>query len=179
MSTVSDAPAPATLNRQEVELLSGWLEDEITIQGRLLEALRSKEELLIRQDMQGLQQCLKDSFPIVNRIEELTHRRIRILRSLGRRLELDGEVSDLQAVLDRARGEDRRRLEEAHGRLREVLALIGRQNRRNQVLIRNGIELNRALVHTLFGDGLPGHTYDRSARTRERRPGRSFVDQEL
>lgn len=170
---------PRNLTVTEVELLVTYLRDEAEAQGTLLEALREKEAALVQQDVARLKACLNETLPIVNRLEGLTHRRLRILRSLGMQVGLPADQIQMTTLLEHADPEDRGRLYAALESLREILVAIGAQNRRNQVLIRNGIETNRALVHALFGEGDVNRVYDRGARTYEAPTTRSFVNQEL
>jgi len=169
-----------TLTSTDVDLLVAYMADEEASQRDLLEKLERKEECLVRQDLDALQQCLAETEPIVARLEACTRRRVRILRAIGGRLGVDPEEIRVATLVSRAPAGDRRRLEEAREKLRDVLARIGRQNRRNHVLIKNGIEVNDALVRALFGGGEEApRTYDRSARGRPLPQTRSYLNQEL
>ena len=167
------------LEPAEVDLLVQYLDDEAGLQETLLERLAEKERHLVAQDLDALEACLKDTEPLVIRLEELTHRRIRVLGALAKRLGIPLEEVRLGKLLERSPADATERLGRAREALRDVLARVGAQNRRNNVLIRNGIELNRTLIHTIFGDGQTRRTYDRSANTREAAPERSFLDREL
>ncbi len=178
-ATAAESRLRATMTGADVDLLISYLEEEAQVQSRLLKKLVEKEALLVKQDLDGLKQCLGQSAPIVERLEACTQRRIRILRSFGGRLGLSPEHIQISGLLDRCADEDRSGLEEARNRLRDVLVRVGNQNRRNHILIRNGIELNEALVLALFGGGETHKTYDRTARSLNSPPSRPLLNREL
>lgn len=168
---------PAELDGKDVDLLAGYLDEECQVQRLLLEQLREKERRLVSQDVEAIAACLKETSPLVSRLEEMTHRRVRILRSLGRRVGLSEDQVQLPQLIARTAPEQREQLETSRLELKEILRQIGEQNRKNQVLVRNGIELNRRLVHALFGcEGLP--SYDRKGRSDERTHVQSCLSQE-
>jgi len=172
------APRGPALEDADGAILRAWLEDEARAQRGLLDLLREKERALLSQDAEGLQRCLTEAAAVIARLDELSERRSQELPRIARRLGLAAGARVAEFVA-RARQPMRTSLERARGGLRRVLEDIGRQNRRNQLLINGGIELNRTLVHALFAGGEERRTYDRAARKRTAPPERPFLNQEL
>ena len=178
-ATAAPCKTQDVLASSDVDLLVAYLLDEEEVQSQLHRKLGEKERYLVKQDLDALETCLRETEPVVKRLEICTHRRVRILRALGGRLGMQPEEIQISSLLERCSDQDRLRLEEARNRLRDVLVQIGNQNRRNHVLIKNGIELNESLVMALFGRGEVRRTYDHTAKTQTIQPSISYLNQEL
>ena len=160
--------APATRpETPDVAKLLASLADEAAAQGDLAEILRRKERLLIAGDAAGLQELIVGAAGIVGRLEELAIRRGKIVHALGRKLRTDPNGLRIRDIAALAAPTDRAELMQAADRLRTALEAVRVLNRRCIALARQGAELNRALVHVLFGTVPPSGLYGRNGRRLE------------
>ncbi len=144
--------ATASLANADVSLLIQYLNDEIVVQSAVIDYLHKKETILIKQDAAALATVMEEGEPILQQVEELTQRRVRVLTSLGRRIGLDTDDITLSAVIAAAPEGARQELLVAQSTLKERLSNAGLRNRRISVLIRHALDVNRGLVAALFGN---------------------------
>ncbi len=168
----------ATLTATDVDLLNAWLSAEASAQSELLDILIEQRSCMVRQDLDGLEALVKRSEAGLRRLEAATRSRSASIAGVWNRLGLPGEPR-LDEIIAQAQGDARATLEEGQAGLREVIQNVRRVTRSNQVLARSGLDVNRAMVHAIFGDAEPRETYDREARTRTERPLNACIDREL
>ncbi len=149
------ASSDSRVTSADAAQLSSYLRDELTIQDVVQQRLVEKERLIVKQDTAGLQALLAECEPVLQHLEELTQRRLRILSLIGRRLGLPAEDITMQEVIDHTDEPDRAELADLREKLRDRLQQVGRLNRRVNVLIRHALDTNRALLHVLFGERQP------------------------
>jgi hypothetical protein len=75
--------------------------------------------------------------------------------------------------------EDRERFGAARAALVSALEAIATINRTNAAVVRCGLDLHRAIVHTVFGGGNEPVTYNRNAQSRMLPPVRRVVSTEI
>jgi|GEM_PF-3717476 hypothetical protein len=167
------------LSVPELDLLHAWLEDETATQRELLAILEQQREALRRQDLKGLEACLASAQPVLTRAEELTRRRMRIMTSLARRVSLPIDQVRLATLEAFVPEEERSRFNAARAALSTVLTNISRMNRGNAAVVRSGLDLQRAIVHRVFGGDSEPATYDRRANSRQMPPVLRVLSQEL
>jgi flagellar biosynthesis/type III secretory pathway chaperone len=159
-----NAPHPA-LEKQDLAKLVASLDEETGLQEELARLLTRKERLLVQGDLAGLQSLLTEAGALVGRLEESTARRAKTVHALGRRIRRDPERLTLKELAAAAAGPaDRAPLEAAAAKLRAALERVRLLNRRCVALARQGADLNRALVHVLFGAAPPAPSYGRDGR---------------
>ena len=142
------------------EVLCAYLEDELEVQRMILGKLGDKERHLIHQDLPGLTRCLEELAPLLDRLDLATRRRHRLLETMSRDSGIAASELSLTSLMERCSLPLRARLIQVREGLQDVIRDIGRANRRNQVLVRNGVEVNRAIVQALFGQIDAKKTYD-------------------
>lgn len=168
-----------TLASADVDLLMAWMEDETTLQQELLLVLQAQREALRVQDMPGLEACLKGASPLLARLEELTRRRLRVFTAVGRRLNMGADRIRLTQLESITLPQDRERFSTARSALVVALEAIRAVNRANAAVVRCGLDLHRAIVHTVFGGGDEPVTYNRSAQSSMLPPVRRVISTEL
>ncbi|MAG56272.1 MAG: hypothetical protein CMJ83_08285 [Planctomycetes bacterium] len=168
-----------TLDSQEVNLLLAWLAEETEAHRQMGEILARQQRCMVRQDLVALQQCHDDAGPAARRLENATKSRGQVLVGLGRRLGIPGDPPALDSILQFAPDDARNQLELMRQTLQDALDEIRAQTRRNQMLARSGLDLNRSIVHAIFAGGEAQRTYDRGARTHDRPTSVPFLDREL
>jgi hypothetical protein len=166
------------LSSADVQLLLAWMAAEASAQSEILDILVEQRGCMVRHDLDGLESLATRSQAGLRRLEAATRSRAAAVSGVWRGLGRAGPPT-LDAILDAASDEDRPALACAREALRQVIENVRRTTRLNQVLARTGLDVNRALVHAVFGDGDPQRTYDRDARTRTGRPVNACVDREL
>ncbi len=156
--------ASIALESSDLVKLLDSLADEATTEGELAALLRKKERLLVEGDAAGLQELLSGAAVIVGRLEEIAVRRGKIVLTIGRKLKRDPDGLKIRDIAAASPPSDRNLLDQAAGRLRKALDEVRTLNRRCIALARQGAELNRALVHVLFGTVPPTGVYGRNGR---------------
>lgn len=169
----------APLNEAELGLIHAWMEDETATQRDLLAILERQREALRRQDLKALQECLASAQPVLARAEELTRRRMRIMTALGRRIGMAADQMKLATLETLVPAEAKPAFSAARNALTEVLTAIQRMNRCNAAVVRSGLDLQRAIVHRVFGGDAEPSTYDRRATSRQMPPVQRVLSQEF
>lgn len=154
--TVCDAPQ---LFSADVELLEHHLAEEISAQREVLGRLTDQQQLLVKNDVNGLKRFLAESDPILARLQGLTEMRLRIMSLLAKRLGISVDSCTITRVLESVDADDRARLGKSADELRIVLKDVDRRTRRVNVLLRHASETNQALLHALLGEETPLRLY--------------------
>jgi hypothetical protein len=135
------------------------LAQETEAQHEVLRRLGEQEKLLARHDVGGLERFLRDSDPILARLQGLTEMRIRILNLLGKRLGVPPESVSVTRVLERVGDPEGESLRDRAAALRKVLKEVDRRTRRVNVMLRYASDTNHALLDALLGGPAPLRTY--------------------
>lgn len=167
-----------SLTPDDVALLRAWMDAEASAQAELLDILIEQRSCMVRHDLDGLETLVGRSQASLRRLEAATRSRAAAVSGVWQSVGRAGEPT-IDAIIDAASEGDRAVLEAGREKLKEVIENVRRTTRANQVLARTGLDVNRALVHAVFGDGEPQQTYDRDARTHTERPVNACVDREL
>jgi hypothetical protein len=154
-STIEKTRLPA----EDAEMLGRHLADEADAQQEVFRRLGEQERLLARHDVGGLERFLRESDPILARLQTLIETRIRILRLLGRRLGMPAESVTVTRVLERLDQPDRERLSGRAASLRKALKDVDRRARRVNVMLRYAADTNHALLDALLGSPSPLRPY--------------------
>lgn len=170
--------APSSLTPDDVKLLLAWMDAEASAQAELLDILVEQRGCMVRHDLDGLEALVNRSQASLRRLEAATRSRATAVSGVWRSSGLQGEPT-LAAIISAASEDERPLLESGRLKLEAVIEDVRHTTRANQVLARTGLDVNRALVHAVFGDGEPRETYDRGARTHTERPVNACVDREL
>jgi hypothetical protein len=167
------------LEPAEVNLLLSWLTDEAAAQEELLSVLEGIRACMARHDLPGLETTLASAQPTLRHLEHATRTRGQALSGLARVHGLPEGKGLLERILERIPEERRAQAKDGAERLRNALAAVRRMIRSNHVLARAGLDINRSIVHAIFGADAETATYDRAARSKDGLPSRPLLDREL
>ena len=139
---------------------------------------RQKKDLLVRNDILGLQRLVEEETEHVRQVERLELRRQRAVdRLLGNR----AAGAHLQDVLAAVPEAARERLAEAADRLRPLLEELRRLNEQNRMLVEQGLEFVHASMELLAAVNQTGTVYNRDAKMDEPPAGNglSWLDRKI
>jgi flagellar biosynthesis/type III secretory pathway chaperone len=147
------------LGSAEAQVLAAQIREEAAAQRELLDSLRAKEALLVKQDIAALEGWIAGSDAVLRRLEGIGQRRSKIVAQLGRRLGI-GERPRLRELAAAATADVREPLAAACAELAELARQVARQNQRNSLLARESIVLNEEILRRLFvvPEGSPTYT---------------------
>jgi hypothetical protein len=96
-------PSPQrVLSAAEADALLGHLVEEADVQEKLLDLLKLQEKCLVSQDLGRLAADLAEAAPLLDRMEDLTRRRARVVHSLARALCLSATTTRVSARSSRS-----------------------------------------------------------------------------
>lgn len=157
-------PAEARVSEDLVDRILAHLDLEIAAQAETLDLLARKEGLIIRHDVAGLRGLLEGSAELLERLEDLGRHRSALAGAVAAGLGRDAGEIRISTIIAAAPGHRREALRDRQARLRAVLEDVGRQNRRNNVLVRHSLEVGHAIVAALFDAGTAPRSYSREGR---------------
>ncbi|MEZ6195520.1 MAG: flagellar export chaperone FlgN [Planctomycetota bacterium] len=155
------------LNDADADLLRAHFNEEESMQQDLDEALDALEDLVVRNDLDGLHRRLEMVGPLLGRLETLVRRRERVVGRFAARLGVSagpGLAASLLAALPVGRRDE---LSGIHRSLMDRTGGVQGKNRRLRVIVGELARLNREMVRAAFGLDHAQTTYDRGGRTRE------------
>lgn len=152
-------PQRAELGAAEAEVLEAQIREDLAAQRELLETLREKERLLIKQDLPGLEGWIAGTLPLFARIDTAGEHRRRIFGRFGKDLGL-GPAPRLAQLVERAGLGRRPALVALRADLVATARAVFRQNQRNALLARESISLNDEIVRRIFSMPSTARTYD-------------------
>ena len=155
---------PMRLSTEDADLLGRHIAEEMAAQREVLQRLAEQERLLARHDVDGLKRFLRESDPILARLQGLTEARMRVMSLLGKRLGVPAESVSVSRVLESIGSAEKNRLDGDAAGLRILLKDVERRTRRVNVMLRYASETNHALLHTLLGEPAPLRPYQPDGR---------------
>ena len=109
----------------------------------LLALSQKKMRIIAGANLEDLQRITDDEQEVVGRLNRLEKRRIEVTADIANVLNKDVETMKLTNLIEMmsARPEDKAKLEEIHGRLRDVVREVQRTNEQNRELLEEAPEL--------------------------------------
>lgn len=173
---MASAVQTTTLSDAEVEVLAMQMREDLAAERELLDELRAKERLLMKQKIDEIEGWITAADPLLRRIEAIAARRKKILDQLAKKLGLKGPAR-LGAIIARAPAGAREALEEIHKDVADTARKTLRQNQKNSLIARESMILNQEILHRIFSCPPPPTTYGLTGQEKVRTPGR-ILDRE-
>lgn len=159
------------------EQLTTIMMELVTEHERLLELGQQKKDVLVRNDIRGLQRLVEEETELVRRVERLELRRQRAVEKMVGK----GAHASLQDVLEVTPPPVRERLVEQAERLRSLLEQLRQVNEQNRMLVEQGLEFVRASMELFAAAEQTGTLYNREAKMHEppSSAGLSWLDRKV
>ena len=126
-----------------MENLIDILDKEVTEYKAMLELSNKKTPILIKGDIEALQQITEEEQNVVDRISNLDRKRAEAMKDVANVLNKDVHTLKLSAIIDllEKRPEEQKKLSKVHDELSEVVRGVSKVNELNQALIKQSLEL--------------------------------------
>jgi flagellar biosynthesis/type III secretory pathway chaperone len=142
--------------------LIGVLDDLVSCHRALLEIEQEKQQLIINQDWNALQEQVERSRTVLGRIRAREQARTEVVGRMG----LD-PASSLSRILDSAPGEVRGELADRGRRLRELIQRLQELNRRSANLLAGSLEVVSFTLSLISGEEGEGKTYGTNGKEQQ------------
>jgi len=119
------------------------LEEEEEIYEYLLPITREKKQVIIKNDLQSLQNITVEEQKAVRILNVLERRREEVIVNIGTVLSMDADtmkITDIIQVLDK-QPEEQKELQNIHKKLRTTVGELRRLNEMNRVLMEQSLEM--------------------------------------
>jgi hypothetical protein len=134
-----------------LEELAEAMEADIAVQERILEKMKEQQDLLVECALDKLELNLKDLDDLRGEAAKKDRARTAQKQRLARLLKIEESTPTLARLLAEVEGPLYERLVGLSARFMDLLKTIRLQSRRNMVLIRQSMELNRTLMKQITG----------------------------
>lgn len=126
-----------------MENLIDVLTKECSEYEELLELSQKKTPIIIKGDLEQLQQITDEEQVVVSRISNLEKKRIEVTADIANVLNRDVTILKLSNLIEMfsARPEEQKILSEIHDRLQQAVNNLKRINEQNEQLIKNALEM--------------------------------------
>lgn len=126
-----------------MENLIDVLTTECSEYEELLELSQKKTPIIVKGDLEQLQQITDEEQIVVSRISNLEKKRIEVTADIANVLNRDVTVLKLSNLIEMfsARPEEQKILSEIHDRLQQAVNNLKRINEQNEQLIKNALEM--------------------------------------
>lgn len=126
-----------------IEELIGILNEEYEIYNSLIPVTSEKTKVIVKNDLQALQEITAREQEAVDRITALEHKRGRVMEDiktvLGKRNE-NLTLKDLTELLN-SQEKEKRTLTQLHDKLKDTVSYLVKLNNRNKSLIEQSLEI--------------------------------------
>lgn len=126
-----------------MENLIHVLEEECKVYDELLELSKIKTPVIIKGDLEKLEEITDEEQEIVAKVNHLDGKREELLKDIAIVINKDVETLKLKNLIQvlEKRPEEQRRLSECHDGISRALGDLARVNDQNNVLIHNALEM--------------------------------------
>lgn len=142
---------------QAAELLD-VMRSTLQVHRELLSLEEDKEQILLRQDVAGLERCTREESELVQQLLRLEREREEWLRQWQEQMGAsEGSPPTLSRIAEQLPEQERQALEELQQELRQVLQRLQRLNENNRLLLENSlayVRYNLGLIASLEDAGI-------------------------
>ena len=151
-----------------VEELTEVLEQEYRIYRDLLPIAESKTKVIIKNDLEALQNITEQEHQVIDQINALESKRAQVIFNIGTVLNQKAEELTLSKVVDllNQQPEEQEKLNEVHKNLKQIIRRLMEVNYQNQSLIEESLEMIEFNMNLIQSTRMsPGNNYTKGAQT--------------
>lgn len=151
-----------------VEELTEVLEQEYKIYRDLLPIAESKTKVIIKNDLEALQNITEQEHQVIDQINALETKRAQVIFNIGTVLNQKPEELTLSKVIDllTQQPKEQEKLNEVHKSLKQIIQRLTEVNYQNQSLIEESLEMIEFNMNLIQSTRMsPGNNYTKGAQT--------------
>jgi flagellar biosynthesis/type III secretory pathway chaperone len=149
-------PEEKVMRSAELDEFIDILNAELGLLSSLYEVLREQQEALVAGNTEEISGTVERQIAIVGEITGLEKRRKAVM---DRVINVDGDQSEIDAILGVASENQANRISDITRCLKDALDSLGTVNERNGMLIRQSMSYIDSTIKLLAGGGSPAETY--------------------
>lgn len=126
-----------------IEELITTLEQEYEIYEKLVPIEESKTKIIVKGDLEALQQITEQEQVVVEKINSLEHKREEIVNNVGTVVGKDPKTLRVQAIIDilDKQPKEQQQLSKVHEKLKKIVQKLAEINNHNNSLIQQSLEM--------------------------------------